>query len=155
MGKIKRGYNRDGRPECRQVVVGQIVNEAGVPILQKVQDGSTPDVTWNARAIEYLRQVQEKGFRYGVFVADSKLVIHEPVISMKDPERRLPFVSRCPSNFEGKLEERCIRKACRESRWEDMGQFHNGEKPPVTVHAVLRKKCAGRQCVCWCLRAHH
>ena len=140
--QIERGYNKDGRPECRQVVVGQIVNEAGVPILQKVQDGSTPDVTWNARAIEYLRQVQEKGFRYGVFVADSKLVTHDHVISMNDPERRIPFVSRCPSNFEGKLEERCILKAYRESRWEDMGQFHSGEK------AASYRACCFKEEVC-------
>jgi transposase len=120
--------SKRNRSDCRQVVVGQIVNEAGIPILQKVQNGSTPDVTWNARTIEYLRQVQEKGFRYGVFVEDSKLVTHDLVISMNDPERRIPFVSRCPSNFEGKLEERCILKAYRESKWEDMGQFHSGEK---------------------------
>lgn len=140
--QIERGYNKDGRPECRQVVVGQIVNEAGIPILQKVQNGSTPDVTWNARAIEYLRQVQEKGFRYGVFVADSKLVTHALVISMNDPERRIPFVSRCPSNFEGKLEERCILKAYRESRWEDMGQFHSGEK------AASYRACCFKEEVC-------
>ena len=77
--QIERGYNKDGRPQCKQVLVGQVVNEAGIPILQKIQDGSTPDVTWNARAIEYLKQVQEEGFQYGIFVADSKLVTHELV----------------------------------------------------------------------------
>ncbi|KAK9674715.1 hypothetical protein QE152_g40912 [Popillia japonica] len=29
---IERGYNKDGRPQCNQVVVGQIMNEAGIPI---------------------------------------------------------------------------------------------------------------------------
>ena len=58
--QIERGYNKDGRPECRQVVVGQIVNEAGIPVFQKVQDGSTPDVVWNTQAIDYLKDIQEK-----------------------------------------------------------------------------------------------
>ena len=31
--QIERGYNNDGRPECKQVVVGQIVNEAGSPVI--------------------------------------------------------------------------------------------------------------------------
>ncbi len=43
--QIERGYNKDGRQECRQVVVGQIVNESGIPVLQKLQDGSTSDIT--------------------------------------------------------------------------------------------------------------
>ena len=43
--QIERGYNKGVRPECKQVVVGQIVNEAGIPVDQKVQDGSTPDVS--------------------------------------------------------------------------------------------------------------
>lgn len=140
--QIERGYNKDGRPECRQVVVGQIVNEAGIPVLQKLQDGSTPDVTWNARAIDYLKEIQEKGFRYGVFVADSKLVTHDLVTSMNTPENRIPFVSRCPSNFEGKLEERCILRAYRECRWEDMGKFHNGEK------AACYRGCCFKEEVC-------
>lgn len=140
--QIEHGYNKDGRPQCKQVLVGQVVNEAGIPILQKTQDGSTPDVTWNARAIEYLRQVQEKGFQYGIFVADSKLVTHELVTSMNDPEKRIPFVSRCPSNFEGKLEERCILRAYSESRWEDMGQFHSGEK------AASYRACCFKEEVC-------
>ena len=140
--QIERGYNKDGRPECRQVVVGQIVNEAGIPVCQKIQDGSTPDVVWNAQAIDYLKDIQEKGFQYGVFVADSKLVTHDLVTSMNAPSSRIPFVSRCPSNFEGKLEERCILKAYRECRWEEMGKFHSGEK------AAMYRGCGFKEEVC-------
>lgn len=122
--QIERGYNKDGRPECKQVVVGQIVNETGIPILQKIQDGFTPDVIWNARAIEYLRE----GFRYGVFVADNKLVPHDLVTSMNTSANRIPFASQCPSNFEGKLKERCILRAYSENGWKDTGRFHKGEK---------------------------
>lgn len=126
--QIERGYNKDGRPECKQVVVGQIVNESGMPVFQKIQDGSTPDVTWNGVAVSYLKELQEKGFQYGVFVADSKLVTHDLVTSMNEPESRVPFVSRCPSNFEKKLEERCILRAYKEGMWSDMGTFHEGKK---------------------------
>ena len=140
--QIERGYNKDGRPECRQVVVGQIVIEAGIPVCQKIQDGFTPDVVWNAQAIDYLKDIQEKGFQYGVFVADSKLVTHDLVTSMNAPSSRIPFVSRCPSNFEGKLEERCILKAYRECRWEEMGKFHSGEK------AAMYRGCGFKEEVC-------
>ncbi len=141
--QIECGYNKDGRPECKQAVVGQIVNETGIPIMQKIQDGSTPDVTWNARAIDYLREIQEKGFQYGVFVADSKLVTHDLVTSMNTPENRIPFVSRCPSNFEGKLEERCILRAYSENSWKDMGRFHDGEKAACYRGSCFREEVCG------------
>ena len=128
--QIEREYNKDGRPECKQVVVGQIVNEAGIPVLQKVQNGSTPNVSWNARAIDYLRDIQEKGFQYGVFVADSRLVTHDLVASMNAPESRIPFVSRCPSNFEGKLEERCILKAYSECPCDARALISTTHRPP-------------------------
>lgn len=126
--QIERGYNKDGRPECKQVVVGQIVNESGIPILQKIQDGSTPDVNWNAAAVSYLKEIQEKGFQYGIFVADSKLVTHSLVESMNGPEGHIPFVSRCPSNFEGKLAQSCILRAYEEGSWEEFGTFQEGKK---------------------------
>jgi len=140
--QIERGYNKDGRPECKQAVVGQIVNEAGIPVFQKIQDGSTLDVVWNARAINYLKEIQEKGFQHGVFVADSKLVTHDLVTSMNDTKSRIPFVSRCPSNFEGKLEERCILRAYREHSWKDMGKFHDGKE------AAFYRGCCFREEVC-------
>ena len=66
---------------------------------------STPDMNWNAAVVSYLKEIQEKGFQYGIFVADSKLVTRSLVESMNEPEGHIPFVSRCPSNFEGKLAE--------------------------------------------------
>lgn len=75
-------------------------------------------------------------------MAGSKLVTHDLVTSMNAPESRIPFVSRCPSNFEGKLEERCILKAYSEYRWEEMGRFHCGEK------ATVYRGCCFKEEVC-------
>lgn len=141
--QIERGYNKDGRPECKQVVVGQIVNESGIPILQKIQDGSTPDVNWNATAVSYLKEIQEKGFQYGVFVADSKLVTHDLVESMNDTEGYIPFVSRCPSNFEGKLADRCILHAYEEGEWEEFGTFQDGKKAASYRGRCFREEVCG------------
>lgn len=43
--KAKRGHNRDGRPECKQVVVGLVVGREGFPICHEVFAGNTQDVT--------------------------------------------------------------------------------------------------------------
>lgn len=125
--EIERGYNKDGRPQCKQVVVGHIVNEEGIPVASRTMDGTTADTEWNAVAIQYLQQLQGRGFQYGIFVADSKLMTHDLVTSMNEPEHRVDFVSRCPANFEGKLESRMIRKAYEEGNWETIGALSGGK----------------------------
>jgi len=41
--KSKRGYSRDKRPDCKQVVVGLVVNRDGFPIAHEVFEGNTQD----------------------------------------------------------------------------------------------------------------
>jgi transposase len=125
---IEKGYNKDGRPECKQVVVGQIVSGTGIPVVSRVMDGTTSDAAWNAEAISYMKKVQNEGFAAGVFVADCKLVNSILMEKMSECESMLKFVSRCPASFEGKLESRMIEKAYDEGCWEDYGKLAPGEK---------------------------
>jgi transposase len=129
--KIERGYNKDGRPQCNQVVVGQIVNETGIPAVQKTMNGSTSDVKWNKEAVNYLSEIISEGFKEGIFVADSKLVTAELVKSMCYPDSRINFVSRCPANFSKKLESRMIEKAYKAGQWEDIGKYGENKNSSV------------------------
>lgn len=43
--KAKRGHTRDGRPDCKQVVIGLVVGREGFPICHEVFAGNTQDVT--------------------------------------------------------------------------------------------------------------
>jgi transposase len=43
--KAQRGYSRDKRPDCKQVVVGLVVNRDGFPIAHEVFEGSAQDRT--------------------------------------------------------------------------------------------------------------
>jgi len=125
--RIERGYNKDGRPQCNQVVVGQITNEYGIPLVNRTLDGSTSDIEWNQEAIQYAAQIAAKGFTSGIFVADCKLVTEEHVREMNDPEKRLSFVSRCPANFNKKLEIRMIEAAYKNGQWNELGSFYEGK----------------------------
>ena len=129
--EIERGYNKDGRPECNQVVVGQIVNEAGIPIASRALDGAASDAEWNKEAIKYLRQMQQKGFSSGIYVADCKLINNGLVSNMLDGENPIKFVSRCPANFEEKLESRIIKKAYTEGKWDEYGQLSKGKEASI------------------------
>jgi transposase len=41
--KAKRGYSRDKRPDCKQVVLGLAVNRDGFPVFHEVSEGNTQD----------------------------------------------------------------------------------------------------------------
>ncbi len=42
---MKRGYCRDGRPDCQQVVIALIVNADGFPFSYETIDGNRAEVT--------------------------------------------------------------------------------------------------------------
>jgi transposase len=43
--KARRGYSRDGRPDCLQVVIALVVTPDGFPLAYEVMDGNTADKT--------------------------------------------------------------------------------------------------------------
>ena len=61
--KIEKGYNKDGRPESKQALSGQITNEHGVPIVSRTLDGAASDIEWNRQALDYLAGLSERVLR--------------------------------------------------------------------------------------------
>jgi transposase len=52
--KARRGYSRDKRPDCKQVVVGLVVGREGFPIAHEIFAGNTQDRTTLARMLDLL-----------------------------------------------------------------------------------------------------
>jgi transposase len=52
--KAKRGYSRDHRPDCKQVVVGLVVSREGFPIAHEIFAGNTQDRTTLATMLDRL-----------------------------------------------------------------------------------------------------
>ncbi len=128
------------------MVVGQIVNEDGIVLASDVMDGSTSDIDWNRRAIEYAREIQQSLSTTGVFVADSKLICAEHFKNLMDPERRVQFVSRCPANFASKLESRLIEKAYSKNEWQALGQYGGGRKASQYESIAFTEEVYGYPC---------
>lgn len=57
--KAKHGYSRDGRPDCRQVVIALIITPDGLPLAYEVMPGNTSDKT---TLKDFLKKIEE---RYG------------------------------------------------------------------------------------------
>lgn len=70
--KAAHGYNRDQRPDCKQVCIGLVVTPEGLPMAYEVFAGNRHDVT---TLEEIVRLLEEKyGQAQRVWVVDRGLV---------------------------------------------------------------------------------
>jgi transposase len=64
---MRRGYSRDHRPDCKQVVIALIVNEEGFPLSYETFDGNRADVTTLETVIRMVERKYGKARRVWVF----------------------------------------------------------------------------------------
>jgi transposase len=64
---MKRGYSRDHRPDCKQVVVALIVNTDGFPLSYETFDGNRRDVTTLEAVMRMVERKYGKARRIWVF----------------------------------------------------------------------------------------
>ena len=80
--QAKRGYSRDHRPDCKQVLLAVIVNEEGFPISYEVYDGNRRDVT---TLDEALRSIESKyGQAERIWVFDRGIVSEDNLQILRD-----------------------------------------------------------------------
>jgi transposase len=125
--RILRGYNKDGRPECKQVVVGKIVNEHGIAIASSNMNGNTSDTEWNEKAIKLVKETFGERLNSITYIADSKLINLPLFKQMMEPGKRIRFISRCPSNFYSKIEGKVITQAYQDNNWIAVGKIGLGK----------------------------
>jgi transposase len=78
---MKRGYSRDHRPDCEQVVLALIVNTEGFPLSYETFDGNRADVT-TVEAV--MRMVERKyGRARRVWVFDRGIVSEENLAALR------------------------------------------------------------------------
>lgn len=70
--QAKRGYRRDGRPDCPQVCIGLVTTREGLPVAFEVFDGNRSDVTPTQEMVEIMEAKYGKAQR--VWVMDRGLV---------------------------------------------------------------------------------
>ena len=96
-GKAKRGYSRDHRPDCKQVVIGLVVNRDGFPIAHEVFAGNTQDCATMATMLDRLKEriglregstvVVDRGMAYDQNIAEIKARKLHYLVASRQPER--------------------------------------------------------------------
>lgn len=104
--QAKRGYSRDNRPDCVQVLIGLVVSREGLPLAFEVFDGNRTDVT----TIEEMVEVMEE--KYGqagrVWVMDRGMVSEENLEFMR--RRNAMYLVGTPKSMLKRFEQELIKK---------------------------------------------
>jgi len=94
--KAKRGYSRDGRPDCLQVVIGLVVTRDGFPLAYEVMDGNTSDRTTLRK---FLKHIED---RYGrakrIWVMDRGIPSEEILTEMRSAEQPTMYLVGTPKS---------------------------------------------------------
>ncbi len=94
--KLRQGYNKDHRPDCKQIVFGLNITEDGhVPLSYQLYDGNQADVSTHIPNWEQLRVLLGKADF--IYVADSKLCSYENLRTID--ENGGLFITVVPRNF--------------------------------------------------------
>jgi transposase len=92
--KAKRGYSRDGRPDCLQLVIALVVTTDGFPLAYEVMNGNTSD---RSTLRDFLKQIEDTyGKARRVWVMDRGIPSEAVLKEMREPERQTFYLVGTP-----------------------------------------------------------
>jgi transposase len=94
--KAKRGYSRDGRPDCLQVVIALVVTTDGFPLAYEVMDGNTSDRTTLRQFLTKIENTYGRAKR--VWVMDRGIPTEDVLAEMRSPERQTLYLVGTPKS---------------------------------------------------------
>ena len=112
--KAKHGYSRDGRPDCRQVVIALVVTTDGLPLAYEVLPGNTADKTTLRDFLAKIERLYGKARR--VWVMDRGIPTEDTLTEMR--AEGVAYLVGTPRHQLRKLEQQLVERP-----WE---QVHAG-----------------------------
>jgi transposase len=107
--QAKRGYSRDGRPDCPQVCIGLVTTREGLPLAFEVFDGNRVDVTTTQEMVQIMEGKYGKAKR--VWVMDRGMVSEDNLEYLRSTGAR--YLVGTPKSFLKKFEHQLL-----EQNWE-------------------------------------
>ena len=101
--KAKRGYSRDGRPDCLQVVIALVVTTDGFPLAYEVMNGNTIDSTTLSGFLDKIESTYGKARR--MWVMDRGIPTEAVLAAMRAPSRQISYLVGTPKSQISKHEK--------------------------------------------------
>ncbi len=94
--KAKRGYSRDKRPDCLQLVIALVVTPDGFPLAYEVMNGNTSD---RKTLPDFLKKIEDTyGKARRVWVMDRGVPTEAILKGMREPERQTFYLVGTPKS---------------------------------------------------------
>lgn len=106
--KARRGYSRDGRPDCVQLVIALVITPDGFPLAYEVRNGNTSERTTLRTFLNKIESTYGKARR--VWVMDRGIPSEAILKEMREPERQTFYLVGTPK---GKINQH-------EKKWLDL-----------------------------------
>jgi transposase len=106
--KARRGYSRDGRPDCLQLVIALVVTTDGFPLAYDVMNGNTSERTTLRTFLDDIEKTYGKAKR--TWVMDRGIPSEAILKEMREPERETFYLVGTPK---GKINQH-------EKKWLDL-----------------------------------
>jgi transposase len=92
--KARRGYSRDGRPDCLQLVIALVVTTDGFPLAYEVMNGNTSDRATLRSFLDDIEKTYGKAKR--TWVMDRGIPSEAILKEMREPERETFYLVGTP-----------------------------------------------------------
>lgn len=117
---ITYGFNKDHRPDLKQLVHSLLCVDHGIPVSSKCYDGNKSDKKINEELMGSITdRMRELGCRNPLYVGDSAVVTKDNLDLATDQDKGFRIVSRLPASY--KACEQAIVEAVEADHWEDLG----------------------------------
>jgi transposase len=104
--KARRGYSRDGRPDCLQLVIALVVTPDGFPLAYEVMNGNTAD---SSTLRDFLAKIETTyGKARRVWVMDRGIPSEAILKEMREPERETFYLVGTPKGRIGQHEKKWL-----------------------------------------------
>jgi transposase len=92
--KAKRGYSRDKRPDCPQLVIALVITPDGFPLAYEVMNGNTSERTTLRSFLKKIEDTHGKARR--IWVMDRGIPSEAVLKEMREPERQTFYLVGTP-----------------------------------------------------------
>lgn len=146
----KRGYSKDHRPDLKQVIVGALLDEHGVPICCEVLPGNTTDISTLVPVAERVKQ--RFGFLNFCIVADRGMISKSTLKEFDKNTANMTFILGCRMRMDKSVkeylqlseinwdEERCIERKGKEPIFYKEVQLSPGQRHVICYSKLQAKK---------------
>src|SRR6516165_6363695 len=148
--KAKRGYSRDGRPDCLQLVIALVITPDGFPLAYEVMKGNTSERKTLKPFLEKIENTYGKARR--VWVMDRGIPSEALLAEMREPARQVFYLVGTPKGRVHQQEKKWldlpwqqVRESVQVKLYEHEGELYvlaKSEGRQAKEKAIRRKRLA-------------